>query len=180
MTEYQPPPFQPPRRSARPAWLVPAAFAVLIVVIVVLILLLVTRDDDSSSSDDTTPTVVPTTEVEPTTASTAVPPTDAPPSSDSVPPASVDTTDDVACPEYDETDSLPLTLCSSGDFVTDAQEGLVSWGAQIDADGLFGPATEAAVRDFQTDAGLAVDGIIGPNTWEALCPFTNNLCEPDG
>jgi peptidoglycan hydrolase-like protein with peptidoglycan-binding domain len=38
----------------------------------------------------------------------------------------------------------------------------------IDADGIFGPATEKAVRDFQTSAGLAVDGIAGPDTFASL------------
>jgi peptidoglycan hydrolase-like protein with peptidoglycan-binding domain/DNA invertase Pin-like site-specific DNA recombinase len=35
-------------------------------------------------------------------------------------------------------------------------------------DGLFGPRTEAAVLRFQTDAGIAVDGIAGPDTRKAL------------
>lgn len=35
-------------------------------------------------------------------------------------------------------------------------------------DGIFGPKTEAAVRAFQSDENLTVDGIVGRNTWTAL------------
>ncbi len=39
-------------------------------------------------------------------------------------------------------------------------------GAGID--GAFGKMTDKAVRQFQRDEGLAVDGIVGPVTWDAL------------
>jgi peptidoglycan hydrolase-like protein with peptidoglycan-binding domain len=38
----------------------------------------------------------------------------------------------------------------------------------LDVDGILGPKTEAAVRDFQHNENLAVDGVVGKQTWTAL------------
>jgi lysozyme family protein len=38
----------------------------------------------------------------------------------------------------------------------------------LDVDGDFGPQTQAAVEGFQKPTGAAVDGIVGPQTWNLL------------
>ncbi|MEM7139441.1 MAG: peptidoglycan-binding protein [Actinomycetota bacterium] len=56
-----------------------------------------------------------------------------------------------------------------GDDVTDLQQRLGSLG--FDAgwlDGIFGPDTERAVRDFQHNQGLTSDGVVGRETIAAL------------
>ncbi|MGD1712148.1 peptidoglycan-binding domain-containing protein [Dapis sp. BLCC M172] len=40
--------------------------------------------------------------------------------------------------------------------------------ASLVVDGIFGVATEEAVKNFQKSSGLTVDGIVGPQTWERL------------
>ncbi|MEX1071941.1 MAG: peptidoglycan-binding protein [Anaerolineales bacterium] len=39
---------------------------------------------------------------------------------------------------------------------------------QVNVDGDFGPLTRSAVEDFQDEYDLDVDGIVGPETWQAL------------
>ena len=38
----------------------------------------------------------------------------------------------------------------------------------IVVDGVFGPQTETAVKEFQQGWGLVADGVVGPQTWAAL------------
>jgi N-acetyl-anhydromuramyl-L-alanine amidase AmpD len=55
-----------------------------------------------------------------------------------------------------------------GSAVTALQKALEHSGRQIAIDGVFGPATQAAVKAFQRSHDLAPDGICGPRTWAAL------------
>jgi peptidoglycan hydrolase-like protein with peptidoglycan-binding domain len=57
---------------------------------------------------------------------------------------------------------------STGGAVKILQVGLNGRGYALVGDGIFGAATDGAVRRFQSDNGLAVDGIVGPQTWNAL------------
>lgn len=58
---------------------------------------------------------------------------------------------------------------SKGSDVTRLQAALNALGYDCgEADGIFGVKTEAAVRAFQADKGLTVDGIAGKATQEAL------------
>jgi peptidoglycan hydrolase-like protein with peptidoglycan-binding domain len=58
---------------------------------------------------------------------------------------------------------------SSGDAVKLAQQLLESYGYEVGSiDGDFGPKTEQAVKKFQDDFLLEVDGIVGPETWAML------------
>jgi hypothetical protein len=63
------------------------------------------------------------------------------------------------------------TLLKHGDrgaAVADVQVALTSAGYPVPADGVFGPFTAEAVRRYQRDHGLVVDGIAGPSTLSSL------------
>ena len=57
---------------------------------------------------------------------------------------------------------------SRGDAVKNLQSLLNKAGANIKVDGVFGRGTKTAVRNFQSSAGVGVDGVVGPRTWDKL------------
>ena len=62
-----------------------------------------------------------------------------------------------------------IQLGSTGDVVRRAQRALRRTpDLGLVVDGIFGPLTEAAVKEFQQGAGLTADGVVGPLTWSAL------------
>jgi peptidoglycan hydrolase-like protein with peptidoglycan-binding domain len=78
---------------------------------------------------------------------------------------------------------------SSGDAVRALQVELnAKRRLSLPVNGSFDAATDTAVRNFQTHAGIGVDGIVGPTTWKNLVwhydypDLAQNLCDqdPDG
>lgn len=75
---------------------------------------------------------------------------------------------------------------SSGTAVTQLQQALFVLGFDPEGvDGFFGPLTEAAVRAFQDDRGLPIDGVVGPKTKGALVALREvarnvTVLDPDG
>lgn len=55
-----------------------------------------------------------------------------------------------------------------GAQVQDLQSELSNKGYSLSIDGVYGPVTAQQVRAFQRDAGIGVDGIAGPQTYNAL------------
>lgn len=63
-----------------------------------------------------------------------------------------------------------LRAGDTGDAIRDLQHRLIGAGHSIAPAelGSFGPGTERAVRGFQTARRIRVDGLVGPETWNAL------------
>lgn len=76
--------------------------------------------------------------------------------------------------EYDYIDvKMPiLGLGDEGNAVVTLQEILQYYGYDLDycggADGIFGEGTESAVKSYQRDHDLDVDGVVGAQTWGSM------------
>ncbi len=82
-----------------------------------------------------------------------------------------------ACSSDDSDDSSSTTAAGAGTHHSDAsEEDLATWQTDLNAvgcwagpaDGIDGPKTEAAIKEYQAAKGLTVDGLLGPQTEEAL------------
>lgn len=66
--------------------------------------------------------------------------------------------------------AAPVTLRegAQGQPVRALQARLTGHGIRTEIDGVFGPATRAAVIRFQQTHGLVADGVVGPQTWKLV------------
>ena len=72
------------------------------------------------------------------------------------------------CAGYRADYAYPMQLCGRGEGIRVAQQGLRIVQPDLVADGFFGPATYAAVFEFQQTTGLPVTGEIDEPTWVML------------
>ena len=74
----------------------------------------------------------------------------------------------VACHVVENPPPPNVQLGDCGAFVIELQTRLNDSGFIIPVDGIYSKKTEDAVKAFQTDRGLTVDGLVGPKTWAKL------------
>lgn len=88
-----------------------------------------------------------------------------------------DTFGGVATTTQPSSNNSYMKLNDQGDNVKALQKMLISLGYDLGAgkdDGIYGPATVSAVKQFQKDKGLVVDGLAGQATLDALYEATNS------
>ena len=70
-------------------------------------------------------------------------------------------------------DHLRFAKGDKGGGTREIQTALKSLGYDLDVDGDFGEDTDTAVRAFQRESKLTMDGVVGKNTWAALATAVN-------
>ncbi|QQK77936.1 peptidoglycan-binding protein [Salicibibacter cibarius] len=94
------------------------------------------------------------------------------------------TVDGIAGPETNNAlrEAILFGEGSEGEGVEMLQEDLTWFYFEPDGgiDGIYGPGTEQAVRDFQSDNDLSVDGIAGPNTLEMMDELIETILVEEG
>lgn len=74
-----------------------------------------------------------------------------------------------------------LSRGATGSDVRELQIRVAGWvasGENLVIDGVYGAATEAAVKRFQSGYGLAADGVAGPNTFNKIYQLQDSDCTP--
>ena len=72
--------------------------------------------------------------------------------------------------------SYTVSHLLTGDDVAQLQQRLLDMGFDCGrVDGIFGKDTEAALKEFQRNVGLSVDGTCGPATFKALDRLTRTV-----
>ncbi|GIP53698.1 MULTISPECIES: spore cortex-lytic enzyme [Paenibacillus] len=73
-----------------------------------------------------------------------------------------------------------LNVGSNGGDVWDLQYRLKALGLfNLELTGYYGTSTKSSVQNFQKTYGLQVDGVSGPQTWQALKKYSLNQSEMD-
>jgi peptidoglycan hydrolase-like protein with peptidoglycan-binding domain len=68
--------------------------------------------------------------------------------------------------------------CMRGSDVRTWQESLKKLGYKLDIDGVFGKETDTVTKQFQKDAGITVDGIVGKQSRDVMNKKLNALLKP--
>lgn len=74
-----------------------------------------------------------------------------------------------------------LTSGATGADVSELQIRVAGWaayGTVLAVDGQYGPATQTAVRNFQSAYGLGVDGVAGSGTFNQIYALQDADCSP--